>query len=120
MRFGLADAGDSLEDANFTTEGADAAVLRLYTQMKWTEEILAAKDLREGEPNTFEDKVFSSLINKCINETEKHYERFHFREWSNCAEPISVKLSRLDFLICNKQETTTELQWEASRTWTNS
>jgi len=80
MRFGLADAGDSLEDANFTTDGADSAVLRLYTQVKWTEEILAAKDLREGPPTSFEDRVFTSLINKAIQETDKHYERTNFRE----------------------------------------
>jgi len=79
MRFGLADAGDSLEDANFTTEGADAAVLRLYTQMKWTEDVLAnIKELREGDASTFEDKVFASSINKCISEADKHYERYCF------------------------------------------
>jgi leucyl-tRNA synthetase len=76
MRFGLADAGDSLEDANFTTEGADAAILKLYTQIKWTEETLAAiNELRDGEPSSFDDRVFASLINKCIQETDHHYER---------------------------------------------
>ena len=31
----LADAGDGLEDANFMFEMADAALLRLYSQVEW-------------------------------------------------------------------------------------
>jgi len=68
-----------LEDANFTVETADSAILRLYTQIKWTEEVLSEK-LRDGEPNTFDDKVFDSLINLAIVETDKHYEKTNFRE----------------------------------------
>jgi len=79
-RFGLADSGDSLEDANFTTEAADNAVLRLYTQIKWTEEIVAATDMRQGPPNTFEDRVFESQINWAIVETDKHYKATNYRE----------------------------------------
>jgi hypothetical protein len=35
MRYALADAGDSMDDANFTTEVANAAILRLYAQLEW-------------------------------------------------------------------------------------
>ena len=31
----LADAGDTLEDANFVFDMADAGLLRLYTQIEW-------------------------------------------------------------------------------------
>ena len=31
----LADAGDTLEDANFVFEMADGGLLRLYSQLEW-------------------------------------------------------------------------------------
>lgn len=34
-RLALADAGDTLEDANFMFEMADAGLLRLYSQVEW-------------------------------------------------------------------------------------
>ncbi len=75
MRFALADAGDSLDDANFSTKTADSAILKLYTNIKWIEEILEMADkLRAGPPTSFFDKVFDSLMNKYIQETEVHYE----------------------------------------------
>ena len=36
MRLALADAGDSIEDANFVEKTADAAILRLFTLVEWT------------------------------------------------------------------------------------
>eukprot|EP01114_Cavostelium_apophysatum_P006251 TRINITY_DN1749_c0_g1_i1.p1 TRINITY_DN1749_c0_g1~~TRINITY_DN1749_c0_g1_i1.p1 ORF type:complete len:679 (-),score=245.98 TRINITY_DN1749_c0_g1_i1:43-2079(-) len=79
-RFALADAGDSMDDANFSTEVADNAILKLYTQIKWTEEVLAAKDLRTDDEMIFADRVFESEMNQLIKETEQHYERTNFRE----------------------------------------
>lgn len=35
-RLALADAGDTLEDANFVYDMADAGLLRLYSQIEWT------------------------------------------------------------------------------------
>ncbi|RYE83637.1 MAG: hypothetical protein EOO65_03615 [Methanosarcinales archaeon] len=57
-RFALADAGDSLEDANYEREKADNAILRLTTEEEYTKEMLAAIEagkLRTGE------KVFADL-----------------------------------------------------------
>ena len=34
-RLALADAGDTLEDANFLSDTANKGLLRLYTQMEW-------------------------------------------------------------------------------------
>ena len=34
-RLALADAGDTLEDANFMFDMADAGILRLYSQIEW-------------------------------------------------------------------------------------
>jgi len=35
----LADAGDTLEDANFMFEMADGGLLRLYSQLEWAKVI---------------------------------------------------------------------------------
>jgi len=35
-RLALADGGDTLDDANFMFEMADAGLLRLYSQLEWT------------------------------------------------------------------------------------
>nr|CAD7393183.1 unnamed protein product [Timema cristinae] len=59
MRLCLADAGDSIEDANFVESMADAGILRLYTFIEWVKEILSnRKTLREGPADTFHDRVF--------------------------------------------------------------
>ena len=36
MRLALADAGDTVEDANFVEKMADGGILRLYTFLEWT------------------------------------------------------------------------------------
>jgi leucyl-tRNA synthetase len=61
MRFSLADAGDSVEDANFVEKMADAGLLRLYTLLEWVKDMAAnLGTLRQGPPQkyTFNDKVF--------------------------------------------------------------
>lgn len=40
MRLALADAGDTVEDANFVEKMADAGILRLYTWLEWVKEVL--------------------------------------------------------------------------------
>eukprot|EP01119_Soliformovum_irregulare_P010084 TRINITY_DN2463_c0_g1_i1.p1 TRINITY_DN2463_c0_g1~~TRINITY_DN2463_c0_g1_i1.p1 ORF type:complete len:1089 (+),score=389.86 TRINITY_DN2463_c0_g1_i1:222-3269(+) len=81
LRLGLADAGDTLDDANFTTSAANNAILRLYTQIKWTEDIMAEiEKCRDGPVSTFDDKVFESAINKCIQETDVNYERTNYKD----------------------------------------
>ncbi|KAJ3708261.1 hypothetical protein LUZ61_011966 [Rhynchospora tenuis] len=80
-RFALADAGDSMDDANFVSDTANSAVLRLTKEIEWMKEVLAAKSpLRGGEPSTYADRVFANEINFAIRETEKNYESFMFRE----------------------------------------
>jgi leucyl-tRNA synthetase len=39
MRVACAYAGDTLEDANFTIETANAAILRLFTTVEWAQVI---------------------------------------------------------------------------------
>lgn len=35
MRLALADAGDTIDDANFVEKSADSAILKLYTLVEW-------------------------------------------------------------------------------------
>ena len=58
MRFSLADAGDSVEDANFVEAMADAGILRLYSYLDWVKEMIASKDSLRTGAHTFSDKVF--------------------------------------------------------------
>merc|ERR1712106_808677 len=79
MRLALADAGDSVEDANFVSGTADAAILRLYTLVEWVKEVLADKTLRVDE-DSFHDKVFYNEMNQKLIETGENYEKLLFKE----------------------------------------
>ncbi|XP_066146894.1 leucine--tRNA ligase, cytoplasmic [Euwallacea fornicatus] len=81
MRLCLADAGDSVEDANFVEASADAGILRLYTFIEWVKEILQSKEsLRSDKNYSFNDKVFESEINLKIKETDDFYGKMLFKE----------------------------------------
>ncbi|POI26138.1 hypothetical protein CIB84_010112 [Bambusicola thoracicus] len=81
MRLALADAGDTVEDANFVEAMADAGILRLYTWVEWVKEMIANRDsLRSGPANTFNDRVFASEMNAGIKKTDQNYERMLFKE----------------------------------------
>lgn len=59
MRLSLADAGDSIEDANFVEAMADAAILRLYNFIEWVKEVLKPDAVfRKNSHITFNDRVF--------------------------------------------------------------
>uniref|UniRef100_A0A673YUN3 Leucine--tRNA ligase, cytoplasmic n=1 Tax=Salmo trutta TaxID=8032 RepID=A0A673YUN3_SALTR len=58
MRMALADAGDTVEDANFVEAMADAGILRLYTWVEWVKEMIANQNnLRTGPADTFNDRA---------------------------------------------------------------
>ena len=83
MRFTLADAGDTVEDANYVDDTANAAILRLTKELAWFEEQSAemeAGKLRTGEANKFIDRVFNNAMNTAIAETQKNYDNMMFRE----------------------------------------
>ncbi|RCV18799.1 hypothetical protein SETIT_3G332400v2 [Setaria italica] len=80
-RFALADAGDGMDDTNFVTETANSAVMRLTKEISWMEEIVAAESkLRAGLLTTYPDHVFANEMNIAIQETEKSYNFFMFRD----------------------------------------
>uniref|UniRef100_A0A673YVN6 Leucyl-tRNA synthetase 1 n=1 Tax=Salmo trutta TaxID=8032 RepID=A0A673YVN6_SALTR len=81
MRMALADAGDTVEDANFVEAMADAGILRLYTWVEWVKEMIANQNnLRTGPADTFNDRVFGSDMNAGIIKTEQHYQRMMYKE----------------------------------------
>ncbi|ROJ62511.1 Leucine--tRNA ligase, cytoplasmic [Anabarilius grahami] len=81
MRLALADAGDTVEDANFVEAMADAGILRLFTWVEWVKEMIANQNnLRTGPADTFNDRVFISEMNSGIIKTEQHYERMMYKE----------------------------------------
>ncbi|XP_077596288.1 leucine--tRNA ligase, cytoplasmic [Stigmatopora nigra] len=85
MRLALADAGDTVEDANFVETMADAGILRLYTWLEWVKEMIANQNnLRTGPADTFNDRVFASEMNSGILKTEQHYERMMYKEALKC------------------------------------
>lgn len=65
MRLALADAGDTVEDANFVETMADAGILRLYTWVEWVKEMIANQNnLRTGPADTFNDRVFARSVSQ--------------------------------------------------------
>jgi len=81
MRLCLADAGDSVEDANFVESTADAGILRLYTFIEWVKEMLENRSsLRKGTDKTFNDQVFLSELNLKTQQTDENYRKMLFKE----------------------------------------
>lgn len=80
-RIALADAGDSLDDANFTIFTANSSILRLFIHVEWVKEMIATRsNLRNGPRDSFQDRVFESKINKALIECKKNYEAMQYRE----------------------------------------
>lgn len=80
-RLCLADAGDSVEDANFVESSADAGILRLYTFIEWIKEQLEQRaQLRGGPADTFNDRVFVSEMNLKTKQADEFYGKMLFKE----------------------------------------
>ena len=68
-----------LDDANFVEDTANAAILRLYTQIEWAKDVLD-QNLREGKTDSFLDRVFESEINRAIVACQDAYDKMMYRE----------------------------------------
>jgi leucyl-tRNA synthetase len=86
-RFACADAGDSLDDANFSRETADHAILSLVNEETWicdtiVNDAASAALLRRGDATTFNlmDAILWNEINRCIVATGTAYETMQFKE----------------------------------------
>ncbi|CAF2777360.1 unnamed protein product [Rotaria sp. Silwood2] len=101
MRLTLADAGDSIEDANFDEKNADAQLRRLYTFVDWAKQILNVSNTglnnnsenttinskqqliyqtNENEPMNYFDRIFEAEINRAILLTEDAYENMLYKK----------------------------------------
>ncbi|GAA5982156.1 hypothetical protein JCM11641_000605 [Rhodosporidiobolus odoratus] len=80
-RVTLADAGDSIEDANFEEATANAAILRLHTLIDWCDEVVKTQgQLRRGEANLLWDKIFANEINEAIALAYESYDKALYKD----------------------------------------
>ncbi|ORX72819.1 leucyl-tRNA synthetase [Linderina pennispora] len=96
-RLALADAGDSIEDANFEESTANAAILRLYTLLEWitdAQKALVASDKTPDQAVTVEevslrpassplttiDRVFDAEMDKLTLQTGVAYDEMMYRD----------------------------------------
>ncbi|CCF55823.1 hypothetical protein KAFR_0A03880 [Kazachstania africana CBS 2517] len=79
-RIALADAGDTIEDANLDESNANAAILRLFNLKEWAEEIVRdTSGLRTGEITEFFDIAFENEMNSLIEKTYDQYELTNYK-----------------------------------------
>lgn len=80
-RLACADAGDSLEDANFERKSANAAILRLTKEELFVQDNITddAMKLQRTGKLTFFDECFLNDINQSIIDTEHGYINMQFR-----------------------------------------
>jgi leucyl-tRNA synthetase len=84
-RFTCADAGDTLEDANYAIDTADNAVLLLFNEEEWIKEMLSARSqgvLRTCSPSEHQlmDNAFNNEINRLVILTDANFAKMNFRD----------------------------------------
>eukprot|EP00038_Savillea_parva_P023260 m.40180 g.40180 ORF g.40180 m.40180 type:complete len:1085 (-) comp5929_c0_seq1:1678-4932(-) len=80
-RLACADAGDSLEDANFEEKAADAQLVKMHAELEWITSTLAdLPTLRSGPVTEFADKAFKTCIDYAVHEAADAYDRMNFRD----------------------------------------
>jgi leucyl-tRNA synthetase len=83
VRFALADAGDTLEDANFDRSVANNAMMYLFVEEEWVRSALADVEkgvLRTGSDMLFMDKAFDNEMDHLIAASAKCYDDMRFRD----------------------------------------
>lgn len=91
-RIAMADAGDSVEDANFDESNANAAILRLTTLKDWCEdELKKQNELRTGEYDSFFDEAFENEMNELIEKSYYQYTLSNYKQ--------ALKFGLFDFQI---------------------
>ena len=103
-RVALADAGDTLDDANFDELVANSAILRLYIFEKWVSEEIrknipeGALDFANQPQKDLWDDLFENELNYAIETTTKSYNEIRYKQALKHGffEPQTVKE---DYLI---------------------
>lgn len=81
VRFALADASDTIEDANFSEKSADEAILKLWTLIDFIEESVEnIENMEDSAELRFADRVFKSQLYKQLRLTDEAYDKMMFRE----------------------------------------
>jgi len=84
-RMALADAGDSMDDANFVRENATGFIMKLTNFIEFCKNKSAKKaEMRTGEKNMF-DRIFENAVNACITKCDDFYSKMCFRQVLNAA-----------------------------------
>ena len=79
-RLACADAGDSMEDANFDRSTADNTILTLTQEDAWISEMTQKGDLRTGDDLNLMDRIFSNEISRLATATDVAYAGMQFKE----------------------------------------
>jgi leucyl-tRNA synthetase len=79
-RFACADAGDSLDDANFSRETADSAIVSLSNEATWILETTSSLNLRDDDEYNFMDMVLINDTNRLVELTRIAFAGMQFRE----------------------------------------
>lgn len=70
-----------MDDANFSRETADSAIVSLANEENWIRDTLALDSLRSGDADlSFMDKVLVNETNRLVRATEECYAKMQFRE----------------------------------------
>lgn len=72
-RIAFADAGDTIEDANFDETVANSNILRLFTLKEWIEDVIKDQNLRTGPADALLDKLFENEMNVLAREARRQY-----------------------------------------------
>lgn len=78
-RIALADAGDTVEDANFEESNANAAILRLTTLKEWCEQITTSSGSLRNDSDSFFDAAFDNEMNELITRTYEQYDATNYK-----------------------------------------
>lgn len=83
-RVALADAGDTLDDANFVEESANSSILRLANFDTWLKWAVDNIDKFRGDSDNDRlahiDRAYSQAFDRCVYNTDKAYEAMRFRD----------------------------------------
>uniref|UniRef100_A0A8C5BEW2 leucine--tRNA ligase n=1 Tax=Gadus morhua TaxID=8049 RepID=A0A8C5BEW2_GADMO len=116
MRLALADAGDTVEDANFVETMADAGILRLYTWVEWVKEMIANQSsLRTGNPDTSNDRAAKDKYRELAIEGMHRDLVFRFIEMQTLLlAPICPHLCEYTWSLLAKGGSLMKASWPAA------